>query len=207
MSESVGQEVLTAKRRIQDAAIELFAQRGYAGTTTSAIAKAAGVNEITIFRIFNNKKALFYNVYLMLTPKTDNVDLSGLTNGKDIEKDLATFFKNYMIRYIAHMPVYRLSLQLQDEIYERELYYASFDKIRGLIAQFVSYLHNLEQASKIIARDFNALAEFMFSLLLVKAQEFSLAGDGKDGEVHDMALVDQFAESYAKEVALLIKKA
>jgi len=41
--------------RILDAASELFAARGYAGTTTRAIAERAGVNEVTIFRHFENK--------------------------------------------------------------------------------------------------------------------------------------------------------
>ncbi len=41
--------------RILDAAAELFAVHGYAGTTTRAIADAAGVNEVTLFRRFENK--------------------------------------------------------------------------------------------------------------------------------------------------------
>lgn len=41
--------------RILDTATALFASRGYAATTTRAIAGAAGVNEVTIFRTFENK--------------------------------------------------------------------------------------------------------------------------------------------------------
>lgn len=41
--------------RILDAAAELFATRGYAATTTRAIAESAGVNEVTLFRRFENK--------------------------------------------------------------------------------------------------------------------------------------------------------
>lgn len=203
--ETAGGGAPTNKQRIQDAAIDLFTQKGYTGTTTNAIAKAAGINEAAIFRIFSNKKALFYDVYLKMTPMTDDVDLSELTNGEDLGRDMATFLRNYLIKHISHMPVYRLSLQLQDEIYERELYYASFDKIRGLIAQFVGYLSNLCQAGKITERDYVALAEFMFSLLLIKAQEYSLAGEGKDGEVNDMDLVEQFAASYADDLTRVLR--
>lgn len=42
-------------RRIVAAARELFAERGYQGTTTRAIAERAGVNEVTVFRRFTNK--------------------------------------------------------------------------------------------------------------------------------------------------------
>lgn len=41
--------------KILDAAAELIAARGYASTTTRAIAERAGVNEVTIFRTFDNK--------------------------------------------------------------------------------------------------------------------------------------------------------
>lgn len=41
--------------RILDAAALLFSERGYAATTTRAIAETAGVNEVTVFRRFDNK--------------------------------------------------------------------------------------------------------------------------------------------------------
>jgi AcrR family transcriptional regulator len=50
------------RQRILRAAAALFAERGYAGATTRAIAAAAGVNEVTIFRHFGNKKSLLLAV-------------------------------------------------------------------------------------------------------------------------------------------------
>ena len=41
--------------KVLRAASDLFAERGYAATTTRAIAERAGVNEVTIFRRFENK--------------------------------------------------------------------------------------------------------------------------------------------------------
>ncbi len=41
--------------KILTAAAELFAERGYAATTTRAIAERAGVNEVTVFRRFESK--------------------------------------------------------------------------------------------------------------------------------------------------------
>lgn len=46
------------RQRIIDAALSLFAERGYPRTTTRAIADAANVNEVTLFRHFGNKKTL-----------------------------------------------------------------------------------------------------------------------------------------------------
>ena len=49
------------KRRLQiiDSAMKLFMKKGYQGTTTANIAKEAGISEITLFRYFSSKKALF----------------------------------------------------------------------------------------------------------------------------------------------------
>lgn len=50
-----------AKRREQllDTAVTLFAVKGYVGTTTAELAKAAGVTEPIIYRHFNSKRDLF----------------------------------------------------------------------------------------------------------------------------------------------------
>ncbi len=53
------------KQRILRAALELFAERGYAATSTAAIAKGAGVAEKTIFANFTTKERLFEQI---LTP-------------------------------------------------------------------------------------------------------------------------------------------
>jgi len=46
---------VSAADRVVAAAGELFAERGYAATTTRAIAERAGVNEVTLFRRFGSK--------------------------------------------------------------------------------------------------------------------------------------------------------
>lgn len=45
-------------RRILDAVIKTVIERGYAGATTRQIAVAAGVNEVTLFRRFGDKRRL-----------------------------------------------------------------------------------------------------------------------------------------------------
>jgi len=56
-----GSETQT-KQRILQAAQRLFASRGYEGTTTRDLASAAGVAEGTLFRHFENKKAILIEV-------------------------------------------------------------------------------------------------------------------------------------------------
>ncbi|MES2523962.1 MAG: TetR family transcriptional regulator [Gemmatimonadota bacterium] len=46
------------RARLLEATTRVYAQHGYAGATTRQIAKAAGVNEVTLFRQFHSKDAL-----------------------------------------------------------------------------------------------------------------------------------------------------
>jgi AcrR family transcriptional regulator len=46
------------RQRLIDAAIAIFGECGFRGATTRRIADAAGVNEVTIFRLFGSKSAL-----------------------------------------------------------------------------------------------------------------------------------------------------
>ena len=50
------------RTKILQAALQLFARRGYDGTTTKDLAKSAGVAEGTLFRYFANKKAILIEV-------------------------------------------------------------------------------------------------------------------------------------------------
>ena len=47
------------RRQLIETAIDLFSQKGFAGTTTREIAAAAGVNEAIIFRHFATKQDLY----------------------------------------------------------------------------------------------------------------------------------------------------
>mgnify|MGYP001350269101 FL=1 len=52
------------KQKIAEAAVQLFAEKGYANTSTSEIAKRAGVAEGTIFRHYGTKENLLLSILL-----------------------------------------------------------------------------------------------------------------------------------------------
>lgn len=59
-SELTEQETLSAtQQKILEAALELFAERGFEGTKTQAIAKRAGFTEKTLYKHFPSKQDLF----------------------------------------------------------------------------------------------------------------------------------------------------
>jgi len=59
------------RERILKAARATFGSRGFAGTTTREIAKKAGVNEVTVFRHFKSKQALFASAVAEMLPLPD----------------------------------------------------------------------------------------------------------------------------------------
>jgi AcrR family transcriptional regulator len=64
-----------ARQRLQAAALELFATRGFEQTTAAQIAQSAGLTERTFFRHFSDKReVLFYGQQEFLQVFVDGVD-------------------------------------------------------------------------------------------------------------------------------------
>jgi AcrR family transcriptional regulator len=59
--------------RILEAAIKIFARDGVSGATTREIARAAKVNEVTLFRHFQNKDELLRQVVLQCSKRSEHV--------------------------------------------------------------------------------------------------------------------------------------
>jgi AcrR family transcriptional regulator len=57
-----------ARERILDAALNVFAEKGFAGATTRDISAKADVNEVTLFRHFDSKKGLYAAVISERSP-------------------------------------------------------------------------------------------------------------------------------------------
>nr|WP_269136044.1 TetR/AcrR family transcriptional regulator [Sporosarcina cyprini] len=85
--------------RILDAAIELVSEKGYAAATTKSIAELAGVNEVTIFRHFGNKRGILKAIiekfsYGPILQKTIQLEVS-----YELQDDLLLFSEEYL-RYM-----------------------------------------------------------------------------------------------------------
>ena len=84
------------RERILQAAAEIFAEKGYARTTTRAIAQAAKVNEVTIFRHFGSKKKLLSD---LIQTRSELPNLSDIIENQlsgNIQQDL-TFFARILL--------------------------------------------------------------------------------------------------------------
>jgi AcrR family transcriptional regulator len=79
-----------------DAALTVLAERGYAGATTRRIADAAGVNEVTLFRRFGDKRQL---ILAAIHADIGQFARSGLVPTGDLEADLIRVVEYYSTIY------------------------------------------------------------------------------------------------------------
>jgi AcrR family transcriptional regulator len=78
--------------RIISAAAQLFAERGFAATTTRAIAELAGVNEVTLFRRFGTKENLIQVIIEQFGGPAISAELAAQISG-DYVQDLTMIGK------------------------------------------------------------------------------------------------------------------
>jgi len=98
------------KDRILNAALELFAEKGYSAVSTKAIARAAAVNEVTLFRSFGSKRNLYLGVYRRFSVKVDKETiLRDITY--DLERDLVHIDRSFAAIYNDTSKVVRMSLK------------------------------------------------------------------------------------------------
>jgi len=84
---------------IYAAAIALFCERGFGGTTTRQIADRAGVNEVTLFRRFGSKAAL---MEAAITDALANAPFGQVPASDDVKGDLTKVVREYLATYQEH---------------------------------------------------------------------------------------------------------
>ncbi|HJN44728.1 MAG: TetR/AcrR family transcriptional regulator [Vicinamibacterales bacterium] len=99
------------KAQIIDAAIALFGRHGFKGTTTKALAEAAGVSEATIFKHFPTKEALYAAAFERRTGvgTAHLVDtLQGYADRQDDEGLLRALVQAILIGYEQDRDLHRM---------------------------------------------------------------------------------------------------
>jgi len=127
----------SSSERLIDAALEMFSRRGMAATTRQ-IAEQAGVNEVTLFRLFESKErllaAVVQEVVRAESEALDRVDLDDFDIRRDIAAVAAVFYDTHhkYQAFIRTILAHRLDPRLAEEIV-REV-------IQPLRDKFIRYL-------------------------------------------------------------------
>lgn len=148
-------------QKIIDAAMMLVRDKGYVATTTKAIAKAAGVNECTLFRKFKSKKDIVLQGVNQagwranVTPEIfENVQWS-------LQADIEMFMRAYMDRMTPDFVNLSIGLRAP-QLYE-ETSSLIMKVPQAFLSSFTEYLNKMYEMGKIPKADFNALALTVFS--------------------------------------------
>src|SRR6185312_8437031 len=115
--------------RILEAAVLLFAQHGFNGTSTREIAHLAEVNETTLFRYYGTKKELFWaGLEARLSRIRLSRELQAALGGDDDPADVLPKLFQFLVELICGQPelmrlLYISALELpgSDEIYREHL--------------------------------------------------------------------------------------
>ena len=107
------------QERILDTALRLFAEQGYTATSTSKVAKEAGVSEGLIFRHFENKEGLLQAILSQGQEKVNTLfqELSTISDPKEIIKRIIELPFNIEDEHKAYWKLI-YSLKWQAEVYD-----------------------------------------------------------------------------------------
>ncbi len=144
------------RRQLLEVAIDLFARKGFDGTTTKEIAAAAGVTEAIIFRHFATKTDLHAAIldYRCGTGSVDNwlVELEALTQADD-DEGLIRFLVTNIIRHLREDPRFeRLLLFAALEGNELALLHHTRTKL-PVVEKLVAYIARRQAAGAMRSGD------------------------------------------------------
>jgi AcrR family transcriptional regulator len=96
-----------ARERLLRAAVEVFGRDGLEGATTRAIARQAGVNEVTLFRLFHSKEKLLEAVVGQTFPKAEAPKKGLVAMTSDLREDLTNYAQVYESMLTKNLPLIR----------------------------------------------------------------------------------------------------
>jgi AcrR family transcriptional regulator len=154
------------KDKVLSAALDVFSERGFAAAGTKAIAAAAGVNEVTLFRLFGSKRNLYLEVFthFWVVPAEDHL-LGGLSG--DFRRDLVRIADSFADLFIKNDKIIRMSIKDIEQFPEiLETLQGDPDRFAAILSGYLSRLPagvELADSPEKLARVF--VAAFMGSTL------------------------------------------
>jgi AcrR family transcriptional regulator len=103
------------EKKILLAATKLFSESGYSGVSTRKIAEAAGVNELTLFRIFKSKSNLLQAVIRHFAFEGNIVEKIAHEITGDLKKDIQIFTDTYYMFLQNNIKMYLIQIREIDE--------------------------------------------------------------------------------------------
>jgi AcrR family transcriptional regulator len=197
-----------AKRKSQllDAAAKVFASRGYSGTTTAELAKAAGVSEPIIYRHFDSKKELFIALVERTSVDTLHDWEHALKDIGDSSERLALLIRaNPMVTLKGHIR-YRVIVQAMTEVEDPDIKKAlstHIARLHAFLTKEVAGAQDSGQVSKRFSPELTAWALIHMGLGYGVLAALHIENNGQDKQgnhVDDIIGLFMLGERYKKPV-------
>jgi AcrR family transcriptional regulator len=183
------------RQRILDAAARMFSEQGYARATTRALAAAAGVNEVTLFRHFGNKQNLFAAVVAEYAAPGLTAALQPELSG-DYRQDLITMGRQVLALMLERRDAVRLMLCEAEH----------FPQVREVIAQnprrlrqaLSAYLQAQEARGRVRRLHTEAAAQAFWGMFFAYSISLWLLDEAVQPELESEELVAQFVDIFVR---------
>jgi AcrR family transcriptional regulator len=186
------------RQRIVRAASQVFSEFGYSGATTRAIAATAGVNEVTLFRYFGDKKSLMLEVARQRSaiPGMETALKDKFTG--DCRQDLCLIGREYLGLMLERRREILTSIVEADRIPE--------------IKEFIAYVPRMQnqmlggyfrqQIARGVMREMNSemAAQAFFGMFMSYSIMLGLTGDSATSAPVE-AVIDQFVNIFLEGIS------
>ncbi|HET9184490.1 MAG TPA: helix-turn-helix domain-containing protein [Candidatus Angelobacter sp.] len=154
---------------ILEAASALFAKHGYHGTSTKAIALAAGVKEPEIYRLFLNKEKLFLDCLTAAVARSiDPARFLMVMSGEEEEGEFSALLRKAVRMWYFSVSPHSARLLMQAALSDKrgwsKLALSHIDKIIGILARRIEKEIHVPKASATAAANSLLLGLFQYKI-------------------------------------------
>ncbi len=139
--------MLNAKEKIIKAAADLFEENGFSSVTTKEIAEKAGVSEVTLFRNFETKRALFSEILKLKTHPFKVHQYLAESATYDLETDVKAVANMMMETLEKNLPLMRMVFRDHHAAGERKRVAHHDQDAKDSIQKYFTKMYELGQIS------------------------------------------------------------
>ncbi|MBQ4074842.1 MAG: TetR/AcrR family transcriptional regulator [Clostridia bacterium] len=157
-----------SRQKLMDAALELFARRGYAETSVHALCASLGVADSLLYHYFpGGKKELIQAIVLenLMEVMGELNSLNAMVSDLPLEEMIESLYQVIRRAVLGHGDLFRLLLH-QKEIRDLIAYEQFFQSVSARQHWFLQLLKSRAEMGEIQPMDFEAAAETLDSLMI-----------------------------------------
>lgn len=188
------------REKIMQAAVELISTKGYKGATTREIAETAGVNEVTLFRHFGTKQALFEAVLNQYSSLPDMLGMIEHRMTGDYRQDLIMLGMMLNTAFEERREILPLILCEAEQINELQSVIASIpERLREYLSR---YLREKIEGQEVIPQDPELLAQAFLGMFFSYHISTNMLDSRPASPVQPQQVVETFVDIFVRGTSI-----